>query len=89
MSMFRQASHMDNMLILIPKSRMGNLRHDLTSDQRGTKERSAGNKLEHEDQAEYGSMDSMPHSEIAASLRIFVCPGRKQQFAKFTQKLKF
>jgi hypothetical protein len=66
---------------------MRNLRQDLISDRRRREERSAGKTFRHEDQSDYGSMHSMRYSEIAASLRIFVCPGRMQPFAKFPQKL--
>ena len=71
------------------KSTMANFRYDLIPDQRGEEDRSAGETFRYEEQSTHGSMQALPCSEIAALFRIFVRPGRKQQFAKFPQKLKF
>jgi len=49
----------------------------------------SSNVVSHEGWSAHGSMQALPNSEIAALFRIFICPSRMQQFAKFPQKLKF
>ena len=73
----------------INKSTTGNFRRGLIPDQGGEKGRSAGASFRYEEQSTHGSMQALPCSEIAVLFRIFVCPGRMQQFAEFPQKVEF